>query len=232
MVEYIVNNKLIRVNVFDKIRDSFDAYFLGYLFCDGAYAKATHKRNHRMAVSSTDVEIIDAFVEHYQPTSDPKLRDSNNNLDKGIIGRKKYKNLVLSSKFSPYLESFGVMCLKIDRVYQNIPKKFFIPFLLGCFDADGSISWGHRKDRNRLWANFTLTHASLGFLTKIQKQLHDDFSISTFVFPKGKDKCFVLRVSDRNEVAKLFNILYSSKPPIFNTRKYKHYNSYVEELKA
>lgn len=233
MEEYIVNNKLVSVNTFSKIRDNFDAYFLGYLFCDGAYHKPTHKRNHRIAVSSTNIEIIDAFIEHFQPSSNIQVREPNSNPNLGIVGKMRYKNLILSSKFSEHLKEFGVMCLKKERVYQNVPKKFFIPFLLGCFDADGSISWGARKDRNRLWADFKITHASLKFLNKLQKQLYDDFKISSFVTVKSeREECFVLRFSDRNEVARMFYILYSDLPPIYNKEKYMHYKSYVEKLKA
>ena len=233
MEEYIVNNKRIKVNVFDKIRDSFDAYFLGYLFCDGAYHRPTHKRKHRISVSSTDIETIDLFIEHYQPTTDPKEREPNSNLDAGIIGKKNYKNFVLSSKFSESLENFGVMKLKKDRIYQNVPKKFFKQFLLGCFDADGSISWGVRKDRNRLWADFKITHSSLQFLLKLQKQIYDDFNMSSFVAKKSENEdCFVLRISERSEVARMFDILYEETSQVFNARKRAHYKEYVCKLRA
>lgn len=233
MEEYIVNNKHIQVNVFDKIRDSFDAYFLGYLFCDGAYHRPTHKRKHRISVSSADIEIIDSFIEHYQPTTDPKEREPNVNQALGIVGKKNYKNFVLSSKFSEPLESFGVMKLKKERIYQNVPKKFFKQFLLGCFDADGSISWGVRKDRNRLWADFKITHGSLQFLLKLQKQIYDDFNMSSFVAKKSeKEECFILRLSERSEVARMFDILYSEPSPVFNARKYVHFKEYVYKLRA
>lgn len=233
MEEYIVNNKHIAVNVFDKVRNELDAYFLGYLFCDGAYHRPTHKRNHRMSVSSTNIEIIDAFVEHYQPTSSPMERSPNSNESLGIHGKLNYKNFVLSSKFSPYLEKFGVMTLKKDRIYQNIPKKFFSSFLLGCFDADGSISWGKRKDRNRLWADFKITHNGLPFLKKLQTQIYNDFKISSFVAKKSeKEDCYVLRFSERTDVAKMFDILYENTPSIFNARKQNHYEQYVKELRA
>lgn len=233
MEEYIVNNKRIVVNVFEKVRDDLDAYFLGYLFCDGAYHCATHKRNHRMSVSSTDIEIINSFVEQYQPTSDPMERSPNSNESRGIHGKLNYKNFVLSSKFSPYLEKFGVMTLKKDRIYQNIPKKFFSSFLLGCFDADGSISWGKRKDRNRLWADFKITHSSLSFLKKLQTQIYSDFNIGSFVTKKSENEdCYVLRFSERTDVAKMFDILYSKLPLIFNTKKKYHYEQYVKELRA
>ena len=231
MKEYIVNNKTVKVNVFESVRDVNDAYFLGYLFGDGGYHQPTHKRNHRIYVSSTDVGIIDDFVEYYQPLTNPVLREANSNLERGIIGRKSYKSFVLSSKFSDSLVKYGVMCVKKDRIFQNIPKKYFRAFLLGLFDADGCVTWGRRKDRNRLWANFLITHASLEMLVKVQRWLVEDFGISTFVSPKGNDeKCFVLKTSDRNSVSKLYTELYSELPFTYSKIKHKHYTDFVNEF--
>ena len=69
MEEYIINNRKVIVNLFDNIRDATDAYLIGFLFADGVYNKATHKRKHRIGVSSTNTEIIDFFAKHYQTTS-------------------------------------------------------------------------------------------------------------------------------------------------------------------
>ena len=230
MEEYIVNSKRVLVNTFDVLRDSSDAYFLGYLMCDGGYHQPTHKRKHRVAVSSTDIYIIDYFVSHYQPLSEPMLRAPNSNPDKGIFGRKQYKNFVLSSKFSESLERFGVMCKKEDRIYQNVSNKLFPAFMLGVFDADGSICWGKRKDRNRLWASMKVTHPSLGFLNKIQKHLYDNYGILSFINPKGSEKCFVLNISSLDMCRKMYDVLYSVETPIFNTRKKAYFEGYVSEL--
>lgn len=228
MKEYKINGKIIRLNIFNKIRDANDAYLIGYILCDGSYHQKTYKRAHRMAVSSTDIDIIDFFVKHFQPDSDPKNREPMSNKDMNIIGKKRYKNLVFSSKFSPCFNKFGVMNLKKDRTYVNIDSQNFNAFLLGCFDADGSISWGRRKDRNRLWADFKITHGSLKFLTKLQKDLHRIYGISTFVAPKGDEKCYVLRISERAQVSDLFYILYKNKPEVYNTKKEESYKKFVK----
>lgn len=231
MKEYIVNNKAVQVNVFEHIRDINDAYFLGYMFGDGGYHQPTHKRNHRIYVSSTDTKIIDDFATYYQPLTFPQLQEPNSNLERGIIGKKQYKNLVLSSKFSDSLVKFGVMCAKKERIFQNVPKKYFMAFLLGLFDADGCVTWGNRKDRNRLWANFLIVHASLDMLVKVQRWLSEDFGVSTFVSPKGNgEKCFVLKTSDRNSVLKLYKEMYADIPFTYSKIKYKHYTDFVNEF--
>lgn len=230
MEEYIVSSKKVLVNTFESLRDSSDAYFLGYLMCDGGYQKPTHKRKHRIAVSSTDIYIIDYFVEHYQPLSDPMLRKPHDNLKAGIVGKKQYKNFVLSSKFSESLGKFGVMCKKEDRIYQGVSNKLFPAFLLGAFDADGCISFGERSDRNRMWAFVSFTHSSLGFLTKIQKHLHEQYGISSFVNPKSKENCFVLRVCNMEGCKKMYEVLYSLDTPVYNKRKKQIFENFITEL--
>ena len=231
MVEYIVNNKKVLVNLFDEIRDETDAYFIGYLFADGGYHAPTHKRKARMAVSSTDIDIIKFFAQYYQPLTEVIVRNPNSNKERSIVGKLQYSNLVFSSKFSETFAKFGVLKLKKERTFHNIPKKFFNSFLLGIFDADGSISWGHRKDRNRVWADFKITHQSHKFLLQIQRTLLEMYGIPTFVTVKGSNEdCYVLRISDRNIVKSLFDILYATPFNLYNARKFNNYKLFYNEV--
>ena len=231
MEEYIINNRKVIVNLFDNIRDATDAYLIGFLFADGVYNKATHKRKHRIGVSSTNTEIIDFFAKHYQPTSEPKTRSPNSNLKRCIFGKLDYKLLTLSSLFSEKLEKYGVMGLKKDRLYQNVPDELFHSFLLGTFDADGAITFGYRKDRNRLWGNFLLVHQNENFLLKIKNDIHRLYGIETFLNKKGDEGCYVLKTSDRHSVYKLYSVLYGScnSPMIHIKQKFDKYSNYVKE---
>ena len=227
--EYIINNKSHRLNLFSKLRDKDDAYFIGYLSGGGAYHKKTKKRSHRMAVSSTDIYIIDAFCDKYQPDSDPDLRPPNDSKKHNIKGKKCYKNLVMSSKFSDCFKPYGIMDLKPKRTLINVSKKLMPFAILGLFDSDGSISWGKRKDRDRLWVDFKITHPSLNILNKISKYFSEELNISSFIVPKGEENCFVLRISKREFVREIFDFLYTEFPFVYNKFKY---NSFKKFLKA
>ena len=226
MEEYIINNKKVAVDLFSEIRDVNDAYFIGYLLADGNYGAATHKRKHRISVSSTDHYIIEWFKDKYQPSTKLVLKEPNSNLKDGIIGRKQFKLLTFSSLFSDYLNSFGVMSLKPEREIKNIPSNYFKPLLLGLFDADGSISYGYRADRDRLWANFRITHSSIKLLTEVKDYLNK-LGIYVSLKPKGIEKCFVLTVSNVESVKSLYNIIYTQLPEVFNFTKQSKYSEFL-----
>lgn len=223
MEEYTVNNRKVCVNIFEEIRDNDDAYLIGYLAADGAYHQPTHKRKARFAVSSTDKYIISFFNSKYQPSTELRIREPNNNDKRGITGRKTYINMIFSSLFSKTFEKFGILSLKKDRDVRNIPPTYFNTFLLGLFDADGSISYGYRKDRNRLWGNFRITHASSKVLSKVEEYLKS-LGITSSLKKKGKESCYVLTVSKLDSVKYLFNVIYNNKPSVFNYEKFKHFS--------
>lgn len=209
--EYTVNSKSMIVGLIEKV-ESKEAYFLGYILGDGGYHHpVANQRLARMAVSSTEPYIIDTFCEQFQPLSSPKLREPNSNLTKGIIGRKKYKSLVFSTKLTPMFEKYGLLSKKDTRTFHNIPKSEMNSFLLGLFDADGTLGFGQRKDRNRLWTSFKITHPNLNMLKKLQTFLTLNLDIASGIHPKGTEACFVLHVSKIDSVIKLMDYIYSSK---------------------
>lgn len=223
MEEYIINGKKVVVNLFDEIRDDNDAYLIGYLMCDGAYAANTHKRKHRISVSSTDTYIIDFFRDHYQPLTELRIKQPNDNKQAGIFGRRVYKSLTFSSLFSDKLEKYGVMNLKVNREIKGIPEEHFTTFLLGMFDADGNISYGYRKDRNRLWANFRITYPNKSVLETVSSFLAS-IGICSSTSKKKDENCYVLTVAKVSSVKKLYEYIYRNKPDVYNTDKFNKYS--------
>ena len=232
MKEYKIAGKTYRLDVFNKIRNHSDAYLIGYILGDGAYHDMTHKRNARIGVSSTDMYIIDHFSKTYCPDNACTERQPNSNKKRGIIGKRPYKNLTFSSMFSETFKKHGVLSLKRDRNYHNIPKKLFGSFLLGLFDADGSMSFGRRKDRNRLWANFNITHESMAVLKKIQNDLLLKYSIPTALTEKKGEGCYVLRTAKRQDVEKLYYIMYDNEMSVYNKTKHALYEEYLDSYYA
>lgn len=229
MEEYIVNNKKVIINPFNEIRSAEDAYLIGYLMADGNYCAATNKRKHRMSVSSTDQYIIENFKNNYQPLTELRVKTPNSNFNAGIFGRKEFKHLTFSSLLSNTFDKFGVMHLKSQREIKNIPQQHFESFLLGLFDADGSISYGNRKDRNRLWANFRITHPSENILNAVKEYLNS-IEIYASLKPKGSENCLVLTVSKVESVKQLFSYLYSKEPEVFNFTKKEKYLRLLESV--
>jgi hypothetical protein len=226
--EYIINGKTYRMNIFETAKTREDNYLIGYLLGDGGINPETHKRNARLFVSSTEKYIIDFFKNNYCPDV---IMDSRIPINKtrNIVSKIESHKINFSSKFSNVFKKYGLLSKKIDRTYHNIKKDNMNCFLLGLFDADGHISWGRRKDRNRLWCNYGITHPSLKMLTKLQRFFSDELGISTYISPKPNENCYVFRTSRREDIVTILEYMYVDTPVIFNKTKYENSMRYIKE---
>ena len=118
---------------------------------------------------------------------------------------------------------------KDSRHIPVIPQKLEMYLLQGFFDAEGCITWGKRKDRNRVWHKVSFT-SKYKMLEGIQNILYKN-GIPTKLKPKsdGSD-CFVIEFSSKNAVLDFLNIVYSDKDFIVLKRKYKNAQALRLEL--
>ena len=100
--------------------------------------------------------------------------------------------------------------------------------LQGFFDGDGCITWGYRKDRNRLWHKVSFT-SSFSILEGLQQYLFKQ-GITTKVRPKSNENCGVLEFANKKDIIKFYNLVYSDKDFIILRRKYIKYNALRLEL--
>jgi hypothetical protein len=228
MIEYKINNKIYKLNVFENISCSTDAYLIGYLLGDGGYHKETHKRKARLFISSTEKYIIEYFQKCYCPDS-TILSKIPINKKRNIVSKIESHVLVFSSKFSETFKKYGLLSLKKERTYHNISKNYYSNFLLGLFDADGHFSWGKRKDRDRFWLTVGITHQNLNMLKKIQLFLLSNLNINSFIAPKKGEDCYILRLSNIEHCTIFLKYIYSGENLIYNKRKH---NNYIDWLKA
>lgn len=226
--EYNINGDKYRLRVFETARTPEENYLIGYLLGDGGYNAPTHKRNGRLYVSSSDEYIIRQFRYWFQPDSSIDRRIPVNNT-RNIASSVYSSRMTFSSKFTTVFTKYGIMDIKENRTFHNIAKYNMRHFLLGLFDSDGHISWGERRDRNRLWANIGFTHPSLKMLEKLQRFLESELSISSSITLKKDERCYVLRFSKLDSVAKFINYIYSDKPKMYLTRKYESSIEFLEK---
>lgn len=231
MKEYTINNVKFRLNTFEHIRDFNDAYLIGYLCGDGGFAERTKKKLAKIAVSSSDKEIIDWMQNNYCPDSKISSIMPINKKRPEIISKKLSYRLPLSSKFSDTFDFYKILCKKTDRDMVNIPNKYFKAYLLGLFDADGHCSWGKRKDRNRLWVNIGITHQSENLLIKVQAYLTNVLNIASSVKRRKDENCLDLKFSNRDNAKKFLLWLYSDNMFSMN-RKRVHSFDFIKEYDA
>ena len=118
---------------------------------------------------------------------------------------------------------------KADRHYPRVREDLERYLILGLFDSDGCITWGRRKDKNRIWQKISFT-SQLKILQGVQQYLIKKLNISTTIRPKGNEKCFVLEFSNRNDVLKFCEHIYPDEEFIILERKYLKYKALRLEL--
>ena len=190
---------------FEKIDTKEKAYAIGFISCDSSISNKMVE----VSTSKKDKEVVD-FISN--------VVDGNvfvdNTFDKNL---RRFPRARLIKKI-PDVETFVGGSLKKDRHFPITNKDLQRYVLLGAFDADGCITWGWRKDRNRIWQKISFT-TSLKLATGIQQMLLKTLEISTIVKPKKNNKCFVLEFSDKNNVLKFLDYIYQDDFVVLN-RKY------------
>ena len=141
--------------------------------------------------------------------------------------KKQYPNVSISKVIKDIKKFYGGR-LKENRTLPHINENLERYLLLGFFDAEGCITWGRRKDRNRIWQKISFT-SKYDLLISTQKILNK-IGITTAVRPKKKEDCFVLEFSNKKDVLNYCNWLYSNSELIILKRKFNKYNALRLEL--
>lgn len=111
------------------------------------------------------------------------------------------------SKKIPDIKAFVGGEKKADRHLPIVAEQLNRYLLLGAFDADGCLTWGRRKDKNRIWQKISFT-TSLNIAICIQQLLIKEVDISTIVRPKTNCNCYVVEFSNKKDVLKFIDYIY------------------------
>ena len=191
------------------------AYMLGFIIADSSINNEIVE----ISVAINDSELIDLFS--------------------SLLGIKSFEDLTLVKEKRRFprirlvrkivgINKFIGGNKKKDRNVPIIQKDLEVYLIRGIFDADGCITWGYRKDRNRIWHKVSFT-SSLGILTSVQKVLYK-IGISTIVRPKANEDCYVLEFANKKDILKFYNYLYADDSFIPLKRKFDNYNALRLEL--
>lgn len=193
---------------FEKIDTREKAYTLGFILAD---AGITNTKNVEVSVAIADKEVAEFIAQiingnvQYDYTFDKKA--------------KRFPRARITKRIKDITKFTGGEAKK-DRHYPRVRSDLERYLLLGIFDADGCITWGRRKDKNRLWCKISFT-SSFKILTGVQQFLLKELSISTALRPKSNKKdCYVLEFSNKADVLKFIDYLYPNEEFIILQRKY------------
>lgn len=202
---------------FGKIDTKGKAYTLGFMLCDASILK-NNTVEFRCALRDKSVlefiaKVVDGNVSEYL------------HFDKS---KRKFPNASITKRIKDVLKFVGGL-RKEDRHYPVIRDDLEKYMALGLFDADGCITWGRRKDKNRIWQKVSFT-SQRKILEGLQKFLLNKVGISSVIRQKGNEKCYVLEFANRKNVIKFCDYIYSDDEFVVLKRKYLKYNALRLEL--
>lgn len=201
---------------FDKIDSPEKAYALGFILADAGITSS----NTEITVALKDKCIVDFIAELI-----------NGNVNVSTYFNKKTKRFPRARLIKKIVDitKFTGGNAKADRHYPRVREDLERYLILGLFDADGCITWGRRKDKNRIWQKISFT-SQLKILEGVQKYLYKNLGISTIVRPKSNENCYVLEFAERNDVLTFCNHIYPNEDFIILKRKYLKYKALRLEL--
>lgn len=198
--EYTVRGKVKRFYDSAFIQCANDAYLIGYMACDGAFA--TNRGFPFMSVNSTQEYIIREFREEYCPDSSVYFCGKKSSEKVNAIND--VWEVRFPAKMASLWKNYGIFSKKIDRRLVGISNANFLPYMAGVIEADGFIGVTHRNDCRTPRLRFFITHQSEKFLADLQNKL-EMFCVPTTLRQHGKN---VFRLQAQNTVK---NIVFLSK---------------------
>lgn len=201
---------------FEKIDTPEKAYTLGFVLADGCI----NNKNVEIAVALRDKCVIDFIA---------KVINANVHTSTYLNKKTRQFPYARICKKITDITKFTGGYVKKDRHYPRVREDLERYLILGLFDADGCITWGRRKDKNRIWQK-VLFASQLNILTGVQRYLINKLGISTVVRPKAKEDCYVLEFANKSDVIKFCKHIYPDEEFIILKRKYLKYKALRLEL--
>jgi transposase len=201
---------------FNKIDTKEKAYCLGFILGDACI----NQHSTDICIALRDKEVV-YFI---QSLIGGNIIESNK-FDKQ---KKRFPSVRLTKKISDIAKFTGGYN-KIDRHYPIIRSDLEKYMIQGFFDAEGCITWGVRKDKQRLWHKVSFT-SQYKMLEGVQQYLFKKVGIVTKLKPKSDSKCFVLEFANKKDILKFYDHLYKDNDMIVLKRKYLKYNALRLEL--
>lgn len=202
---------------FEKIDTKEKAYILGFLLAD---ASIDEKNSVEISISLNDKQVVE-YISH--------ILQCNVNYNHTINKKTRRFPRARIQKRIPDILKFTGGKLKVDRHYPRIREDLERYLIQGLFDADGCLTFGRRKDKNRIWQKISFT-SQLKILEGVQQYLIKKLDISTILRPKSNEKCYVIEFANRIDVLKFLKHIYPNDSFIILKRKYLKYKALRLEL--
>ena len=208
--------------VFENINDEHKAYWLGFIAADGTinFDEVSHNYELSLELKSIDDNHIKKFIEFIETDADVQYRT-------------RYAKSINCTTNTAFVRIYSKKIIE-DLIDKNVkPKKtftiehpkiedaFFIWFLRGFFDGDGSIYFYNKRQCYQ----GNITCANKYFLDDIRIKLFNNYSINSYItkyINKYNTPIYQLNIKGKNNAINFFKLLYE-KSNIHLDRKYELY---------
>lgn len=195
------------------------AYALGFLLGDSAITKTGRIT---LKISLKDKEVIYNISKVFENTI---IKESYiKNVDKKIFPS---IEIAINKKEFPEARMLFGGITKKERNLPILKNNLEVDLLRGFFDAEGCITWGVRKDRDRIWQKVSF-NSQLGMLISVQKILQKN-KISTIIKPVNKSDHYIIEFADEYDIFKFYNYIYS-KPGFYLKRKRHEFECWINAM--
>lgn len=197
---------------FEKIDNKEKAYSLGFLAADANIKNEMVN----IQIALQDKDILNFIASHINARTFEDLTINKK--------QRKFPSIRLTKKIQDIHLFVGRSNIKEERNLPIVSKELRRYLLQGFFDGDGCITWGVRKDRDRIWQKISFT-SSLALLVSIQQLLIKEIGIASTIRPKANENCYVLEFANKQDVLKFLEYIYPNEDFIILQRKYLKYKA-------
>ena len=212
----------LNIDFFKNIDTEEKAYWLGFLMADGCvreYRSGCYQTS--LELSTIDKELVYNFRDAIKcdgPIYSDDIRT---------------RFVVTNTQFARNLISHNVVPHKtFNKVFPNLNKKLYRAYILGYFDADGSITLYQSKDKTHIErARFHIACGSYSFLEKIKEILEEEaglcFNTKSLNTMHCNSKMTELYTAKMPNIAKIYDYFYTDVTIPFMQRKKDKFDTII-----
>jgi len=199
-------------NYFSNIDTCNKAYWLGFMYTDGY---VTTENRWGLELSIIDIEHMKKFLNEFDCNINIKVRDRKNSTSCSF----QIKNKIMFDNFV----RCGVIKNKSTLLefppIDILPREFYLDFIRGLFDGDGSFVFYKydrvRKDRNNKIYNTIYKESSFvckseSFIIKLKQTIFEETGVNFNLTCNSRDNLPTLRISKSKDLIKFIEYLYSN----------------------
>lgn len=210
---------------FSNITTPSQAYWLGFIYADGAVVYNTQIRNYELTI---ELDYHDKYIlEEFNKTLGNAHEVTDRIRTKQICDYKKQSTShtsrirIYSKRIVEDLMDNNIIPNKTDYPnYPTVSKELFWDFMRGYLDGDGCIYVNRQKPATKSAVHITSSHKEV--FEYIQEMLKSEYGINSKIYQE-KERKYRLMIITYEDIMKFLEYIYYSDDAIRLNRKYKKY---------